>query len=123
MMLLDSDIIIYSAIPANESLRDFIAEYSPFASDISRVEVLGYHELTNQLEELFEAFFDSTAVLPMTEDVLLKAIEMRQSKKMSLGDSIIAATAITNQLTLLTNNTRDFSWIENLTILNPLEKS
>ncbi|MGQ0542034.1 MAG: type II toxin-antitoxin system VapC family toxin [Blastocatellia bacterium] len=122
-MLLDSNIIIYSAIPANESLRDFIAENSPFVSDISLIEVLGYHELTNQIKEFFAAFFDSTAVIPMTEDVLVKAIRLRQSKKMSLGDPIIAATAITNQLTLLTNNTRDFGWIENLAILNPLEKS
>jgi len=48
-MILDSNIIIYSAIPENENLRDFIAANSPFASEVSRVEVLGYHKLTDQL--------------------------------------------------------------------------
>ena len=120
-MILDSNIIIYSAIPENENLRDFISVNSPFASEVSRVEVLGYHKLTAQQKEFFESLFESTSMLPISDEVLVKAIEMRQSKKMSLGDSIIAATALVNNLRLITANTKDFKWIAELTLVNPLE--
>ncbi len=41
---------------------------------------------------------------------------------MSLGDSLIAATAILNNLALVTNNTKDFQWIDSLTIINPFDE-
>jgi predicted nucleic acid-binding protein len=37
-----------------------------------------------------------------------------------LGDSIIAATALLNGLTLVTANITDFRWIENRKLMNPL---
>jgi toxin FitB len=48
----------------------------------------------------------------------LVALEQR---KMSLGDSLIAATALAQGLTLVTRNIRDFQWIETLDVLNPFE--
>jgi predicted nucleic acid-binding protein len=42
MMLLDSNIIIYSAKPENSFLRQFIAENEPSVSVISYVEALGF---------------------------------------------------------------------------------
>ena len=39
---------------------------------------------------------------------------------MGLGDSIIAATAMTHNLTLVTHNTEDFRWIAGLELLDPL---
>jgi len=45
---------------------------------------------------------------------------MRQQRKMSVGDSIIAATAILHKLTLVTANTDDFQWIPDIQLLNPL---
>jgi hypothetical protein len=36
-----------------------------------------------------------------------------------LSDAIIAATAIVNNLYLITNNVKDFDMIQNLKIINP----
>jgi toxin FitB len=47
-MLLDSNIIIYAALPEYGVLQDFIEKHAPAVSAISRVEVLGYHLLTAQ---------------------------------------------------------------------------
>jgi predicted nucleic acid-binding protein len=52
--------------------------------------------------------------------VLKQAVALRQQRKMSLGDSIISATALLNDLTLITANTADFRWIENIKLLDPL---
>lgn len=39
---------------------------------------------------------------------------------MSLGDALVAGTALAYELTLITRNVDDFSRIEGLSILNPL---
>lgn len=120
-MLLDSNIIIYSTKPEYNFLREFIAKNSPSVSAVSFVEVLGYHKLTDEDRELLEEFFALTQVLPISDEVVAKAVELRQSKKMTLGDALIAATALVNKLILITNNTEDFVWIDELKLLNPLE--
>ena len=121
-MILDSNIIIYSTKPEYDFLREFIAENSPSVSAVSYVEVLGYHKLTNEEKELLEEFFDSTKILPISDKVIAKAVELRQLKKMTLGDALIAAKALVYNLVLVTNNTADFAWIDELKLFNPLEK-
>ena len=121
-MILDSNIIIYSTKPEYDFLREFIAENSPSVSAVSYVEVLGYHKLADEEKELLEEFFDSTKILPISDKVIAKAVELRQLKKMTLGDALIAATALVYNLVLVTNNTADFAWIDELKLFNPLEK-
>jgi predicted nucleic acid-binding protein len=40
---------------------------------------------------------------------------------MTLGDAIIAATALVYDRTLVTRNIGDFLWIAELTLINPFE--
>ncbi len=122
MMLLDSNSIIYSIKPEFTKLRALIAEHSPAVSAISYVEVLGYHQLTESDEQDFMDFFDTARIIPVSQAVLEQAVKLRQERKMSLGDSIIAATAIVDDLTLITANTADFKWIPNIKLLDPLAK-
>lgn len=120
-MLLDSNIIIYSAQPQYANLRALIAENSPAVSALSYLEVLGYHQLTEQQRQYFEAFFQVAEVLPISEEVLIQAVALRQQRRMSLGDAIIAGTALVHQLTLITRNVDDFQWIADINLLNPFD--
>ena len=120
-MLLDSNIIIYAALPEYSALQDFIAKHAPAVSAISRVEVLGYHLLNETDRRSFEEFFAAATVLPISDSVIAKAVELRQIRKMSLGDALIAGTALAEELTLVTRDTQDFQWIEGLTLLDPLQ--
>jgi predicted nucleic acid-binding protein len=47
------------------------------------------------------------------------AVQLRQQRKISLGDALIAGTAIVHGRTLVTRNTDDFAWIDGLALLNP----
>ena len=120
-VLLDSNIIIYSAQPENTQLRELIAEESPAVSALSYLEVLGYHLLTEEQRQYFEEFFQIAQVLPISQDVLAQAVVLRQQRRMTLGDAIIAGTALTYELTLMTRNVADFCWITGLNLLNPFE--
>jgi len=121
MMLLDSNIIIYTAQPENAFLQQFIEENTPSVSAISYVEVLGFHKIAPDDKLHFEQFFATASMIPITQAILDHAVKLRQSKKMSLGDSLVAGTALTYDLALVTRNTKDFNWIPNLKLINPFE--
>ncbi len=120
MMLLDSNIIIYAAQPDHADLRRFIAQYAPTVSIVSFIEVLGHQRLRERDRQFLEQFFQAADILPLSNIVAQRAVKLRQQRKLSLGDAIIAGTALTHDLTLVTHNTEDFRWISGLEILDPL---
>ena len=120
-MLLDSNIIIYAAQPEHSQLRELIAEHSPAVSALSYLEVLGYHRLTEPQRQYFEQFFQVAQVLPISQKVLIQAVALRQQRRMTLGDAVIAGTALVYKLTLITRNVDDFRWIAELNLLNSFD--
>ncbi len=120
-MLLDSNIIIYAAQPEYAALRQFIETHTPAVSVISYIEVFGYHKLTEDDGQFLEQFFQTAEKLSLSETVVQWAVKLRQ--QMSLGDSIVAGTAIACKRTLVTHNTDDFRWIEEIKLLDPLLES
>lgn len=121
MMLVDSNVIIYAAQPAYPQLRRFIAEHAPAVSAVSYVEILGYHQLDDEDRQYFEQFFRLARVFPLSQAVLDQAVALRQQRRMSLGDALVAGTAMVHGLTLVTRNVEDFDWIQGLSLLNPFE--
>ena len=121
-MLVDSNILIYAAQPGYAQLRRFIADHAPAVSAVSYVEVLGYHQLVDEERQYVEEFFRLAQVLPLSQAVLDQAVALRQPRKMSLGDALVAGTALVHRLTLVTRNIEDFQWIQGLSLLNPLDE-
>lgn len=121
MLLLDSNIIIYSAKREYAELRRFMAGNVYSVSAVSRIEVLGYHLLHDEQRQYLTEFFQAADILSISDSVVTKAVKLRQAKRMGLGDAIVAATALEHRLTLVTRNMGDFSWIQNLDPTNPFE--
>jgi toxin FitB len=86
------------------------------ATYVSQIEVLGYHQLKQVEKTFLENFFNAIDILPLNGVVALKAIELRQRKPISLADSVLAATALTYDLTLFTENIKDYTGIKGLKI-------
>jgi predicted nucleic acid-binding protein len=120
-MLLDSNIFIYAALPEHDFLRPWFAKPGICASNITRLEVLGYHRLSETDKHDLNRLFQCVTIHPLSSSIIELAIQLRQQRKMSLGDAVIAATALEYRQTLVTRNTDDFDWLEGLKVINPFE--
>jgi len=121
MKLIDSNIIIYSALQQHAYLRDIFKEDNTFVSEISLLEVLGFGSITDKQEKYFNAVFQMLNKIPVSSEIILNGILIRKKYKLSVGDSIIASSALTLDLELLTNNVSDFKKIDLIKISNPLK--
>ncbi|MDX1957818.1 MAG: type II toxin-antitoxin system VapC family toxin [Leptospiraceae bacterium] len=117
-MLLDSNIVIY--LSKGTIKKEFFLNRRLLVSIITEIEVLGFHNLSPIEKNEYLEFFKSIEVIPINLDVKQLAIKLKQQRKIGIADSIIAATAIVHKLPLVTANSKDFSWIEGLELINPL---
>ena len=122
MILADSNLIIYAASGKYPDLVEWFAENKPVVSAVTLVEVLGYHKLKTDEKVVLESLFAELSVVYPSVEVFGQAIELRQQRNISVGDAIVAATAIFHNLTLATHNVSDFDWVENLPVVDPLDE-
>lgn len=90
-------------------------------SAITEIELLCWRTTSKKDIQVLQSFIDDSLVFELDKDIKLKTVNIRKKHKIKLPDAIIAATALVHDLTLLTNNVRDFKTIPELTFLNPLE--
>lgn len=101
-------------------MRSWLVNTATHYSAISRLETLGYHRLNDSEKQAIVAIFDNLEMILISNVSLEIAIALRQQRKMSLGDSLIAAACLEHGLPLATANEKDFVWIPDLTLHNPL---
>jgi predicted nucleic acid-binding protein len=122
MRVFDSNILIYhlnDALPPSvlNQVELWITE-GAVISVMSRIEVLGYSQTADQLQQAMRllAYFDE---ILLHEPVLQRTITLRQQYRIRLPDALIAATALDLGFQLVTRNTQDFHTINGLLMLNP----
>ena len=71
-------------------------------SQITRMELLGYPQLTDQEEQQIRAFLTACQVQVLSEAIEEQAIALRRAGAFKLPDAIVAATAIAGKRHLLT---------------------
>lgn len=122
MILIDSNIIIYAVSGKFPVVTDWLSEQNFAVSAISVLEVLGYHKLQAREKTELEILFSQLTVLYPDPEIFRLAINLRQERKISIGDALIAATALHEEMVLATHNTADFSWVDGLSIIDPLKQ-
>jgi hypothetical protein len=60
-------------------------------------------------------------IYPVEENIANKAIELKRRTTIKLADSVIATTALLNNLKLATRNSDDFRGIDGVEIINPFQ--
>ena len=119
-MLLDSNIIIIASKLTQTKLISYLRNHEKDlqVSIISQIEVLGFHQLKQVEKTFLDNFFNAISVIPLNDLIAFKAIELRQRKSISLADAIIAATALTYNLALFTENVKDYAGINGLKVFS-----
>ncbi len=101
------------------AMLDGIIDGQFFISVINKIELLGFADITENEELKFQELINASDILDLDEDIVNSTIEIRKKLKIKLPDAVIAATAIVNQLTIITRNKKDFEKIEGLKVLSP----
>jgi predicted nucleic acid-binding protein len=119
MIILDTNVFIYIA---NGTLStDVISKTDIAHASITKIEALGFSTITANELLILNSLFTESYNLELTSSIVDRAVRLRQAKRMSLGDSIVAATALEHGLELWSVNIDDFKHVEDLKLLNPLQ--
>ena len=88
-------------------MMDTFVDKYPYVSVITKIEILRFHTDTRHYT-ILENFISECNVLGLNDQIVDLTIAICKSRKIKLPDAIIAATAQTYDLTLVTRNTVDF---------------
>ncbi len=99
--LLDTNVIIYAI---NQRLTVPMGHYG--ISIITEMELLSFPRLTAQEENHIRLLCREFECFGITDAIKRLAVDIRRKTSMKLPDSIISATAVEHQFTLVTNDTR-----------------
>jgi len=114
----DTNILIYhlndSLGDDAEQLLEKAFESGSYISVITRIELLGWHKHSNESLSSVEDLLSNLSEQPLSEEIVKRSIQLRQTTSLKVPDAIIAATALHLELPLMTRNINDFQKVPNL---------
>lgn len=118
MYLLDSNILIGFLNGSQKEINWIITEKQNNSflgySIISKIETLSLYNLSEDKIQDIEKFFNVFNQIHLSDEVISLSAKLRRNLKLSLGDAIVAATAILKRATLVTNDKALVKKIKNL---------
>ena len=91
----------------------------PNISVITEIEALSWVNRDKSKEKIVQDFIKECNILTISPDIVHQCVRIRRSRKMKTPDAIIAATAIVNGLSLVTDD-QGFAGINGLKTINPI---
>ena len=126
MYLIDTNMLIYysnGSIPADfRADMDRILTESFRVSIITKLEYLGWSGFDSDSFDKAKEFVENAETINIDQDITHRTISLRREGGIRLADAVIAATAISRQLTLVTRNENDFLNVPDISVLNPFKE-
>jgi len=113
--LIDTNILVY-IMQGNPRMHYFANEDTLTISCISEMEMLGKFQIADREKEIVTQMLSYCIIIDLNSRIKQQAIELRQKYRIKLPDALIAATAIQQNLTLVTADT-EFGKIAELDLL------
>jgi len=108
MYLLDSNILIGFLNGSQKEINWVMAEKQNGSflgySVISKIETLSLYNLSEDKIQEIEKFFNIFNQAYLSDEIVSLSARLRRNLKLSIGDAIVAATAISKRATLVTND-------------------
>jgi predicted nucleic acid-binding protein len=124
-LLFDTNILIYHM--NNQGGERFFSQFRAALkagagiSVITRIEVLGWRGHTEDTIAEAASLLDLCMEYSLSEHIIQRCIQLRQSYNIKLPDAVIAATALIWSLPVMTRNTEDFHKISGVTLIDPFK--
>ena len=120
--LIDTNVIsdYFSSSLSSRGLQfiDVVVDAIPNISVITQIELLCWKTEAG-LEQQVKDFISDSTIVGISPEVIEHCVRLRREKKIKTPDAIIAATALAYNYTIITNDEKDFSKIQELKIVNP----
>lgn len=120
-LVVDTNIILYAAVNNDSLALDILIDNGIFISDITEIELLGYHLISSEEVKILKEFIAQTSVTPVTNAIKNTAIHLRKKYALRTPDAIIAATAIELDFLLVTADIKLLKINEIKTIAFPVD--
>jgi predicted nucleic acid-binding protein len=124
-MLWDTNSIIFFLqdllpSPSKTFLLRELNKRKPQISIITEIELLSWPKISRVEISSISEFLSNFECIGLTEEIKIVTIQLRKSTGLKIPDAVIAATALTQAVPLLTNNLKDFEKVDFLKILDPM---
>ena len=113
--LIDTNILIY-IIKGNPKVEYFAKSEILAISYITEMELLGKFQITETEKQSIVKVLEHCSIFEMDAQIKQYAINIKQQIRMKLPDAIVAATAIKNNITLISAD-KDFKKVPNLDLV------
>jgi predicted nucleic acid-binding protein len=122
--LLDSNVLIDALAGLPHAVRVLHEarrrpEVQVIYSAMTRIEVLGFPNLSEQEEAAIRGLLSEFEEVAVTNAVIERTIEIRKSVRIKIPDALIAASAETAQAVVVTRNVSGFQRVPGLTVVHP----
>ena len=121
--LFDTNILIYyfaDTLPEQEIIKiERILKESFCISIITKIEFFGFEKYSSDEFSRELEFIGHADVIPLTDEIADRVINLRRNIRIKIPDAVIAATCLEGKYILITRNEKDFKEIPGLGIYNP----
>ena len=87
-------------------------------SIITKIELFSFNTAQEE-EAIIKSFIGGMEIIRLDDEIAELAVRVRKNHSIKVADAIIAATALSSNLVLITRNIRDFKPIPELNLINP----
>jgi predicted nucleic acid-binding protein len=119
-VIFDNNVLIYLSkyiLQPERILKEKIA-----ISVITKIEVLGFAFKNNEEHSLLSDICNELKITPLSDLIVEGTIKLRKNYRIKLPDAIIYATALVENVPLLTNNINDFKSLDGkVKLINPFD--
>ncbi|MEQ8927116.1 MAG: type II toxin-antitoxin system VapC family toxin [Fulvivirga sp.] len=114
-VLLDTNIALY-LLSGDKVLSNLLFNRKLYVSFITQLELLGYHEITDDERNEIKKFLDDCIIIDINSQIKEEVVRIKQLRKIKLPDSIILATSKYLNIPVISSDS-DFGKVEEVNVI------
>lgn len=109
-------------VSAEKFVDSILVNSKPAISVITEIELMCWKGSSEKDNAVIKSFITDCFLFELEQSIKEQTAVIRKEVKMKLPDAIIAATALSYNLTLVTRNVADFKNLPTIKLVNPFEQ-